>query len=282
MQENIEQRYAIKFCVKLNKSATETFASLTEAYGDATLSRTMVFKWHKAFKEGRENVEDDPRSGRPISATNDENVEVVRAVMVKDRRLSVRMIAEETGLDKCAVHRILTDHLHMRKICAKLVPKNLSVEQKANRLEMCQDLLGRLKIEPNFLDKVITGDESWVFDYGPETKRQSSEWHTKSSPRPKKARMSRSKVKTMIIAYFDSRGIVHKEFVPPGLTVNHAFYKDVLERLRKRVQRVRTDIADDWLLHHDNAPAHTALSIQEFLAKKKTFPYFHILPTAQI
>ena len=47
----------------------------------------MVFKWHNAFKEGRENVEDDPRSGRPISSTNDENVEVVRAVMVKDRRL---------------------------------------------------------------------------------------------------------------------------------------------------------------------------------------------------
>ena len=51
MQENIEQRYAIKFCMKLNKSSTETFSSLTEAYGDATLSRTMVFKWHKAFKE---------------------------------------------------------------------------------------------------------------------------------------------------------------------------------------------------------------------------------------
>ena len=50
----------------------------------------------------------------------------------------------------------------MRKICAKLVPKNLSVEQKANRLEICQDLLGRLEIEPNFLDQVITGDESWV------------------------------------------------------------------------------------------------------------------------
>jgi len=67
MQENIEEGYAIKFCVKLNKSATETFASLTKAYADATLSRTVVFKWHKVFKEGRENVEDDPRSGRPIS-----------------------------------------------------------------------------------------------------------------------------------------------------------------------------------------------------------------------
>ena len=68
--------------------------------------------------------------------------------MAKDRRLSVRMIAEETVLDKNAVHRILTDHLHMRKICAKLVPKNLSMEEKANRLEICQDLLGKLDIEP--------------------------------------------------------------------------------------------------------------------------------------
>jgi len=140
-------------------------------------------------------------------------------------------------------------------------------------LEICQDLQGRLKIEPNFLDKVITGDESWVFDYDPETKRQSSEWYTKISPRPKKARMSRSKVKTMIIVFFDSRGIVYKEFVPPGLTVNHAIYKDVLERLRKRVQQVRTDIADDWVLHHDNAPAHTALSIREFLTNIPVLPH---------
>jgi transposase len=92
--------------------------------------------------------------------------------------------------------------------------------------------------------------------------------HRNCSLRPKKARMSRSRVKTMIIVFFDSRGIVHKEFVPPGQTVNHAFYKDFLERLRKRVQRVRRDIADDWVLHHDNAPAHTVLSICEFLAKK--------------
>ena len=51
-------------------------------------------------------------------------------------------------------------------------------------------------------------------------------------------------------------------------TVKHAFYKDVLDQLRKRVQRVQRDIADNWVLHHDNAPAHTALSFREFLAKK--------------
>jgi len=101
MQENIEQRYAIKFCVKLNKSATERFASLTKAYADATLSRTVVFKGHKAFKEGRENVEDKPRSGRPISSTDDQNVEVVRAVMARDRQMSVRMIAGQAVNHAC-------------------------------------------------------------------------------------------------------------------------------------------------------------------------------------
>jgi len=99
--------------VKLNKSATEKFASLTEVYGYATLSRSVVLTWYKAFKESRENVEDDPRSGRPISSADDQYVEVVRAVMAKDRRLSARMIAEGTGLDRYAVQRILTNHLDM-------------------------------------------------------------------------------------------------------------------------------------------------------------------------
>jgi len=107
-----------------------------------------------------------------------------------------------------------------------------------------------------------------VSDYDPETKRKIAKQHTKSSPSPKKAHMSRSRVKTMIIVFFDSHGIVHKEFVPPGQTVNHAFYKNVLEQLQKRVQQVQIDIADDWVLHHNNTPAHTALSIREFLVNK--------------
>jgi len=72
-------------------------------------------------------------------------VEVVRAVMAKDRRLSVRMIAEETGLNKNAVHRILTKHLHMRKICAKLVPKNLSVEQKSEPVGNLSGFAGKTR-----------------------------------------------------------------------------------------------------------------------------------------
>ena len=99
-------------------------------------------------------------------------------------------------------------------------------------------------------------------------KRQSSEWHTSNSPHPKKARMSKSKIKTMLICFFDSQGVVHKEFVPPGQTVNKQYYRELLERLSKRVYRVWPEIADTWMLHHDNAPCHTAISVNKFLAKK--------------
>ncbi|KAJ8934632.1 hypothetical protein NQ318_001680 [Aromia moschata] len=60
----------------------------------------------------------------------------------------------------------------MRKVCAKLVPKVLTDDQKARRVETCQERLDTCEDDPAFLDDVITGDESWVFEYDPETKRQ--------------------------------------------------------------------------------------------------------------
>jgi len=74
-------------------------------------------------------------------------------------------------------------------------------------------------------------------------------------------------IETMLICFFNSQG-VHKEFVPQGQTVNKQYYREVLERLRKRFLCIRPDIADTWMLHHDNAPYHTAISVNEFLAKK--------------
>jgi len=74
----------------------------------------------------------------------------------------------------------------MKKLCAKFVPKNLTIEQKENRKGVCLHLLERNQRDRNFLKNVITGDETWIFEYDPETKRQSKEWHTSASPRPKK------------------------------------------------------------------------------------------------
>jgi len=62
---NVEQSVNVQFCVKLGKFATEAYDLLKKVYGDECLSRTQVFEWFKSFKEGREEIGDDPRSGRP-------------------------------------------------------------------------------------------------------------------------------------------------------------------------------------------------------------------------
>jgi len=187
----------------------------------------------------------------------------VKAVLDADRRLSIRLIADQVGLPKSIVHEIVTTELQTRKVCAKLVPKVLTEEQKENRVSISRELLDRVRGDPDFLEQVITGDETWVFEYDPETKRQRSEWHTTESPRLKKARMSKSKMKSMLVGgfFFNSKRVVHKEFVPPGQTVNAAFCVEVLKRLKKRVARVRPEIANTWLLHHNNAPSHASLLV---------------------
>jgi len=71
----------------------------------------------------------------------------------------------------------------------------------------------------------------------------------------------------MIICFFDQEGIVHREFVPPGMTVNADFYCDVLRRLRENVRRKRPQKWQNQKLHHDNAPAHRSFKVSQFLAK---------------
>ena len=178
------------------------------------------------------------------------------------------MIASELNLNYTTVHQLLTQELAMRKLRAKNVQKNLTIEQKDNRKDVCLHLLEWIQSDRNFLNNVITGDKTWIFEYDPEKKRQSKEWHTSASPRPKKARVSKSKIKSMLICFIGSQRIVHTELVPQGQTVNQFYYGEILERLRKRVVRVRPSIANSWMLHHDNATCHMAITVIDFLAKK--------------
>ena len=84
-----EQRTNLNFLVRLGKSPSEALTMLQQVYGGETMSRSRVFEWHKRFKEGREEVEDDPRSGRPSTSRTDDNVERVRQMVRGDCRLTV-------------------------------------------------------------------------------------------------------------------------------------------------------------------------------------------------
>ena len=203
------------------------------------MSRPRVFEWHKRFKSGREEVENDPKSGWLSTTKTNENIMRVKQRVQSDHRLMVRMIADELCLNRESVRTILLHDLGMRKVCAKLVSKILSEDQKQHRVNFCEDMLEKTRDDTDILYHVITGGETWVFQYDPETKRQSTQRKTAESPRPKKVRMSKSKIKYMLITFFDQKGLVHHEFEPEGETVNQYFYQQVLIRPHDQVRRTR-------------------------------------------
>ena len=81
--DTLEEQYAIKFCFKLGKNATETYGMLQTAFGASSMYRASVFEWHKSFKEGRESVREDERCGRSNEVTTPELIgQRVRVIML--------------------------------------------------------------------------------------------------------------------------------------------------------------------------------------------------------
>lgn len=267
----MEQRANIKFCFKLGKSGTETVELMRRVYGDTCLSRAQIFRWYERFKSGVESIDDEPRPGRPISVRNEELIEKVRERVQEDRCVTVRMMEGDFGVNRETIRKILVEDLGKKKVAARFVPHSLSDEQKQARVDYARDIIATARRKKNFLLSIVAEDECWCFRYDPATKRQSAEWKSADSPKGKKLRLQKSKVKTMLICFYDSKGIIHHEFVPEGHTVNAQFYLGVLERLLKRIRRVRPEYSTpgSWFLLHDNAPAHRAVLVAEYLATKQ-------------
>ena len=83
---------AIKFCVQAGKSAVETIELINKAYGSAAMSRANMYRWYAPFRDGKEEVKNDARSGRPSTARTEENVESLRRLLTEGRRTTLQMI----------------------------------------------------------------------------------------------------------------------------------------------------------------------------------------------
>ncbi|UYV75875.1 hypothetical protein LAZ67_13001632 [Cordylochernes scorpioides] len=254
------------------RKCADAFRMLTVAYGEATLDRSNVYRWYKMFSEGQEDVNDEERAGRPSTSTTDEKINEVEKIILANRRITVREVAEDLNISIGSCHSIFINDLGMRRVAAKFVPKLLNCNQKQHRMNIANEMLDSVREDPNLLQRVITGDEAWVYGYDVETKAQSSQWKLPHEPRPKKASQVRSNVKVLLTVFFDCRGVVHHEFLPQGRTVNKEYYLQVMRNLHEAIYQKHPDLwkNKNWLLHHDNAPAHTSLLVRDFLAKNNT------------
>lgn len=198
----LEQRIIIKFMWKLGKEKNEILRDLTLVYGEFALKRSTVEKWLQLFRQGRESTEDDPRSGRPTTSTSSDCVEAVQTLIESNRKMTTREIAETLDISLGSVVEILRDHLGMSKISSRWVPRLLTNQMKATRRDLSLVFMNKFDQDPeNFLERIVTGDETWLYLHDPESKQASMEWRFKGDRAPIKPKMVRSVGKVMVTVF---------------------------------------------------------------------------------
>ncbi|UYV83689.1 hypothetical protein LAZ67_23002086 [Cordylochernes scorpioides] len=116
------------------------------------------------FSEGREDVNDEERAGRPSTSTTDEKIDEVEKMILANRRITVREVAEDLNISIGLCHSIFINDLGMRRVAAKFVPKLLNCDQKQHRMNIANEMLDSVRDDPNLLQRVITGDEAWEIE----------------------------------------------------------------------------------------------------------------------
>ena len=264
-------RAMIYYDYKSGLTQQESVDRLMHAFGDIAPSRATVFNWFDHFRRGRRSLEDECRSGRPQTSTTEGQVAAVKALVEEDARVTVSQIQFEVGISSGSVVTILHEKLHLSKISARWVPHHLTQEQKEARVEWCRTMLRRFDNgRSNGVWEIISGDETWIYVFDPETKQQSAQWVEIGNPPPQKFRRERSAAKQMAAVFVAKSGHVCTVPLDTQRTVTAAWYTTVcLPRLLHAVaaRRPRTGHRG-VLLHHDNAPAHRAGQTQQFLKEK--------------
>lgn len=260
MLTKLEHRSVIKFLTKQGKNQKTIKEEMDCVYRKSAPSLSTIQKWSSEFKRGRESIEDDPRPGRPVVATSQENIDQVENLILEDGRVKIKSIALVTNLSIGTIHDIIHDHLNMSKVSARWVPRMLTRLQKDMRAACCSDFIDLCGENPDeVLQKIVTGDETWVHHYDPESKQESMQWHIKGSAHPKKFKVVPSAGKVMATIFWDCDGVLLIDYKEKGVNITGQYYANIVHQLRDAIkEKRRGKLTKGVLLLHDNAPVHTA------------------------
>ena len=181
--------------------------------------------------------------------------------------MTVFQIAETVGISVGSAYSILHDDLCLSKLSARWVPKALCSNQLNLRNKLSTVILFKIEADEDCcFDRIITGDETWVYQYDPETKQQSKQWLPRESSGPIKFKSKRSVKKVMATVFWDSEGVVLVDFLEGKKTVTGTHYVEVLRKLRaKLAEKHPGKLHRGILFYHDNTPAHSSRIVRDVL-----------------
>jgi len=170
------------FFLMQGKAPKEIHAILIETLREHAPSYSSVKNWMALSESCDFSTCVAPRPGRPKTVTTPEVIVQIHELILEDRRISAKSIAEQLGISCERVH----ENLDTRKLSAKWVPKCRNADQKRQRCQSSEQILEFFRRDANdFLSRLVTLDETWLYHYDPETKQQSMEWRHSGSPRAK-------------------------------------------------------------------------------------------------
>ena len=255
---NIEHRTVIKFSTWKGLNTTKISKELDNVYKNSAPSYRTIAKWATEFKDLERGFEDALRMDHPSTITAKENIEAVERIVMRDRQIPIRRVAYELAIPKTTIHEIMNNHMGMKKVCTRWVPKLLTPIQCANRVNCCQEFLKQSEVNPaKFFDCIVTGDESWTHHYDPLSQLEAKIWKRLGEQTPTRLRQERSAGKIMMIIFWNKDDVVLTEYPPRRTTINSPCYASIIERLRSViVEKGRDKVIRGVLLLHDNAPIH--------------------------
>ena len=199
-----EQRVYCKIRAQLRFPPTEIYADLQKVYGNGALKYATVCKWVRRFNDGRESVENDRRVGSPVSLLTEKNVATVIKLIEEDVRYTVQEMEELSGIHLSSVLKILRERLGLHKICVRWVPHLLTDEQKQNRVRLASQVIKKYdKCDPHRLEEIVTGDETWIYHFQPDSKAKNKVWVSSEGDRPVIVRHCKTSNRTLYAIFFE-------------------------------------------------------------------------------
>jgi hypothetical protein len=259
----------LKQVLRSGKTSVDIWNELESAYPGQVRTYKTVSKWANRYKAGRESVEDDERSGRPITGTTSSNIDKVRNLIDGNSHISIAQIEAETFLSRGTIFKIIHESLELNKVTSRWIPYLFTDVPREKRLAACRHNLSMFESGKWRICDVVTGDESWIYWRQLGTKSSNMSWVGVDQPPGTVVRQGRFEPKSMITVFFKSTGPVLVDFLERGKTITAAHYvKNCLKPLVKALNMERpTAGTKSMKMLHDNARPHVAQPVISYLVQ---------------